>query len=115
VHHRSPDTSPSRTGPSLAVKSDIQKMVGAALKPHYRAKTISKDQFTEINRTISRMLYERVGTVETLEPKPRADIEEAAKSEVQKTIDGLCKQSTDEDRQKQKQPMIVSGSDGDVQ
>lgn len=114
VHHRSPDTSPSRTGPSLAVKSDIQKMVGTALKPHYRAKTINKDQFTEINRTISRMLYERAGTVETLEPTPRADIEEAAKSEVQKTIDGLCKQPTDEDRQKQKQPMLVSGSDGGV-
>lgn len=89
-------------------------MVGTALKPHYRAKTINKDQFTEINRTISRMLYERAGTVETLEPTPRADIEEAAKSEVQKTIDGLCKQPTDEDRQKQKQPMLVSGSDGGV-
>lgn len=89
-------------------------MVGTALKPHYRAKAISKDQFTEINRTISRMLYERVGTVDTLEPKPRADVEEAAKFEVQKTIDGLRKECPDEDRQKQKQPMMVSDSDGDV-
>lgn len=114
--HRSPDTSPSRNGPSLAVKSDIQKMVGTALKPHYRAKTISKDQFTEINRTISRMLYERVGTVETLEPKSRADIEEAAKSEVRKTIDGLCKEPTDKHRQKQKQkqPIAAFDSDGDL-
>lgn len=90
-------------------------MVGTALKPHYRAKTINKDQFTEINRTISRMLYERVGTVETLEPKPRADIEEAAKSEVQKSIDGLCRESTDKHRrkQKQKQPIVASDSDGD--
>ncbi|KAJ5330488.1 hypothetical protein N7476_000271 [Penicillium atrosanguineum] len=108
VHHfSSPDTSPTRAGPSLAVKSDIQKMVGAALKPHYRAKTISKDQFTEINRTISRKLYERVGTAESLDPEPRTDIEAVAKHEVQNTILALHK--------KDKQPMLTSDSDGDVQ
>jgi hypothetical protein len=82
-------------------------MVGTALKPHYRAKTISKDQFTEINRTISRKLYERVGTAEFLGPEPRADIEAVAKHEVQDTIDALHK--------KDKQPMLTSDSDGDVQ
>lgn len=89
-------------------------MVGTALKPHYRANTISKDQYTEINRTISRMLYERVGTAESLEPEPRADLEKVAKSEVQKTIDGLCQKTSDKHRQKQKQPMASSDSDGDV-
>lgn len=82
-------------------------MVGAALKPHYRAKTISKDQFTEINRTISRKLYERVGTAESLDPEPRTDIEAVAKHEVQNTIRALHK--------KDKQPMLTSDSDGDVQ
>ncbi|KAJ5194674.1 uncharacterized protein N7498_008112 [Penicillium cinerascens] len=106
-HSRSADTSPTRAGPSLAVKSDIQKMVGTALKPHYRAKTISKDQFTEINRTISRKLYERVGTAESLGSERRADIEAVAKQEVQNTIGALYK--------KDKQPMLTSDSDGDVQ
>lgn len=108
AHYRSPDTSPTRAGPSLAVKSDIQKMVGTALKPHYRAKTISKDQYTEINRTISRKLYELVGTVESLESEPRADLERAAKHEVQNTIDALYTKNKD------KQPMLASESDGDV-
>lgn len=106
-HSRSADTSPTRAGPSLAVKSDIQKMVGTALKPHYRAKTISKDQFTEINRTISRKLYELVGTAESLASERRADIEAVAKREVQNTIGALYK--------KDKQPMLTSDSDGDVQ
>lgn len=112
AHQRSADTSPTRAGPSLAVKSDIQKMVGTALKPHYRAKTISKDQYTEINRTISRMFYDRVGSKESLDPEPRDDLEHAAKMEVQKAIDGLCKNN--DARQKQKQPVTASDSDGDV-
>lgn len=87
-------------------------MVGTALKPHYRAKTISKDQYTEINRTISRMFYDRVGSKESLDPEPRDDLEHAAKMEVQKAIDGLCKNN--DAQQKQKQPVTASDSDGDV-
>ncbi|CAI7667246.1 unnamed protein product [Penicillium pancosmium] len=109
ANSRSLDTSPTRAGPSLAVKSDIQKMVGTSLKPHYRAKTISKDQYTEINRTISRMLYERAGTAESLDVDSRADIAAAAKHEVQKMIDSL------RTHKKDKHPMVVtSDSDGDV-
>lgn len=88
-------------------------MVGAALKPHYRAKAISKDQYTEINRTISRMLYDRVGSAESLEGEPRNDLEHAAKIEVQKTIDGLCEEDN-EPRQKQEEPVVVPDSDSDV-
>lgn len=107
---RSIDTSPTRAGPSLAVKSAIQKMVGASLKPHYRAKTISKDQYTDINRSISRMLYERAGGAESLDADAdlRADIAAAAKREVQKTMDSL------RSRKKEKHPMVTSDSDGDV-
>lgn len=102
------DTSPTRAGPSLAVKSDIQKTVGTFLKPHYRAKSISKDQYTDINRNISRMLYERAGTAESLDSDSRADITAAAKHEVQKTIDSLRTQKKD------KHPMVSTDSDGDV-
>lgn len=110
---RSCDTSPTRSGPSLAVKSTIQKMVGVALKPHYREKTISKDQYTDINRTISRMLYDRVGTVESLDMDSHADLEIAAKHEVQKTIDTLSSPGASNCR-KDKQPMLTSDTDGDV-
>ncbi|KAJ5366346.1 hypothetical protein N7541_000287 [Penicillium brevicompactum] len=100
AHSRSPDSSPTRTGPSLALKADIQKMVGTALKPHYKKKTISKDQYTNINRSISRMLYERVGDRETLEPDERTNLDTEAKHEVQNTIDALKRKSKDKQKQR---------------
>lgn len=36
-------------------------MVTVALKPLYIRKEITKDEYTDINRDISRLLYERVG------------------------------------------------------
>jgi hypothetical protein len=36
-------------------------MVTVALKPLYVKKEISKQEYTEINREISRLIYERVG------------------------------------------------------
>ncbi|KAJ5940321.1 Zinc finger PHD-finger [Penicillium verrucosum] len=107
---RSPDSSPTRAGPSLALKADIQKMVGTGLKPHYKKKTISKEQYTNINRSISRMLYERVGDKETLEPDERTNLETEAKHEVQNTIDALKMKSKD----KQKQRMVATDTDGDL-
>ncbi|KAE8154740.1 hypothetical protein BDV25DRAFT_147356 [Aspergillus avenaceus] len=86
---RSNDTSPSRPCLSLAVKTDIQKLVGGALKPFYRSKIISKDEYTGINRNVSRMLYERVGEVQILDADAKADLEDTAKQEVKKTIDAL--------------------------
>ncbi|KAJ6051440.1 uncharacterized protein N7446_006072 [Penicillium canescens] len=106
-HSRSADSSPTRAGPSLALKSDIQRMVGTALKPHYRKKTISKEQYTNINRTISRMLYDRVGDKQTLESDERTNLETEARYEVQNTIDALKRKS------KEKQRMLTADSDGD--
>ena len=78
--------SPTRPGLSYEVKSDIQKLVGRALKPHYRAKKVTKDDYTEINRTISRKLYDRVGDGETIEDQVKANLEQAANEEVRKAI-----------------------------
>ncbi|KAJ5159578.1 uncharacterized protein N7482_006582 [Penicillium canariense] len=116
AHSRSPDSSPTRPGPSLALKSAIREMVSTALKPHYRSKTISKDQYTETNRTISRMLYERVATADSLTSEARTDLENAANFEVQKTVGALHKKNK-ENRQKlkQKQPMASACSDGEIQ
>ncbi|CAG7922135.1 unnamed protein product [Penicillium olsonii] len=99
-HSRSPDSSPTRAGPSLALKADIQKMVGTALKPHYKKKTISKEQYTNINRCISRMLYDRVGDRETLEPDERTNLDTEARHEVQNTIDALKRQSKEKQKQR---------------
>ncbi|KAL2829157.1 hypothetical protein BDW59DRAFT_37188 [Aspergillus cavernicola] len=86
---RSNETSPTRAGLSLTVKSDIQKLVGATLKPFYRSKVVSKEEFTDINRSISRRLYERVLGLESLEPATKGRLETTAKEEVQKAINAL--------------------------
>jgi hypothetical protein len=57
----SPDPPRQRSSsPSFAVKSHIQQLVSQALKPHYRAGRINRDEFTDINKTICRRLYDVV-------------------------------------------------------
>ena len=43
------------------MKAEIQRMVSAALKPAYKKHEIDSEQFTGINRDISRKLYDKVG------------------------------------------------------
>ncbi|KAF2015285.1 hypothetical protein BU24DRAFT_174957 [Aaosphaeria arxii CBS 175.79] len=58
---RSKDSSPSRSASlSYTTKAEIQRMVTFALKPLYVKKEISKDEYTDVNRDISRLLYDRV-------------------------------------------------------
>lgn len=59
---RSKDSSPTRSSSlSYSTKAELQRMVTVALKPLYVKKEISKEEYTEVNRDISRLLYERVG------------------------------------------------------
>jgi hypothetical protein len=58
---RSKDSSPSRPSLSYSTKAELQRMVTAVLKPIYLKKQVTKEQYTEINRDISRLLYEKVG------------------------------------------------------
>ena len=86
---RSLDTSPTRANMSLSAKSDVQKMVSAALKPHYRSQAVSKDQYTDINRNISRMLYEKVGDSGILDGEGREGWAKIATEEVAKAVQSL--------------------------
>lgn len=86
---RSEDTSPSRINMSLEAKSDVQRMVSAALKPHYKSNTVSKDQYTDINRNISRMLYDKVGDAGNFNGDARENWERLASDEVAKAVESL--------------------------
>ncbi len=57
---RSKDSSPTRSL-SYSTKAELQRMVTAVLKPLYAKKEVTKEEYTEINRDISRLLYEKVG------------------------------------------------------
>ena len=84
---RSNDTSPSRNMP-LSTKSDLQKMVTTALKPHY-PHVVSKDQYTDINRNVSRLLYDKFGENGSINDDARKNWERLAHNEVAKAIQSL--------------------------
>lgn len=86
---RSTDTSPTRAAMSLSAKEDVQKLVATALKPHYHDQTITKDEYTIINRDISRMLYDRIGDFEALDVDGKAKWEKVAGDEVDKAVSAL--------------------------
>jgi hypothetical protein len=58
---RSQEASPTRLNMALSTKERIQKLVKEALRTPYQNNEVSKDQYTDINRSVSRMLYEKVG------------------------------------------------------
>lgn len=74
---------------SLSAKSSIQKLVSAALKPLYNDAIITKDEYTAINRDVSRSLYDRIGEVETLEDDQRSRWEKVAGEEVGRAVGAL--------------------------
>ena len=78
---------------SLSAKSDVQKLVSTALKPHYNDQTISKDEYTIINRDVSRMLYDRIGDFGALETIDKAKWEQVASTEVEKAVGALKAQA----------------------
>lgn len=58
---RSKDSSPIRPSLSYSTKAELQRMVTAVLKPLYLKKEVSKQEYTDVNRDVSRLLYEKVG------------------------------------------------------
>lgn len=91
---RSNESSPTRSQLSYNAKKDVQKMVSTALKPHYMNQSISKDEFTSINRDVSRMLYDRVGNFEALDIDSRLKWGRVAGDEVTRAIGRLKKVPT---------------------
>ncbi|KAJ9605756.1 hypothetical protein H2200_009605 [Cladophialophora chaetospira] len=89
TYSRSTDASPTRASLSLTAKEDVQKLVSTALKPHYHDQTITKDEYTTINRDVSRMLYDKIGDFETLDVDGRAKWEKVAGDEVTKAVNAL--------------------------
>lgn len=87
------ESSPTRATMSLNAKADVQKLVATALKPHYNEQTISKDEYTNINREISRMLYDKIGDSGALDGDGKAVWEKVAGEEVNKAVNALRAQA----------------------
>lgn len=83
---RASSSSPNRSL-SYSAKQEVQRMVKLALGPRYRDKEISKDQYTDINRDISRKLYDMVGDASALaDQAERERWQDTAEDEVKKAI-----------------------------
>jgi histone H3/H4 len=78
---------------SYSAKEEIQRMVKIALKPRYVDKTINKDQYTDINRDISRKMYDLVGDASALaDQNARERWQGMAAEEVRKAVASLAAQ-----------------------
>lgn len=86
---RASSASPSRAL-SYSTKQEIQRMVKLALGSRYRDKEITKDQYTDINRDVSRKLYDLVGDANGLaDQMEREKWQGIADDEVKKAITAL--------------------------
>ncbi|RMY50030.1 hypothetical protein D0865_07145, partial [Hortaea werneckii] len=86
---RASSASPSRNL-SYSAKEEVQCMVKLALRPRYQEKEISKDQYTEINRDVSRKMYDMVGNATALaDQAERERWQLVAQEEVRKAISAL--------------------------
>ncbi|KAB8289824.1 hypothetical protein EYC80_010456 [Monilinia laxa] len=56
----SENTSPIRNTMSMEEKESINKMVKKALGPHWKSQRMSTEQYSDINRDVSRKLYELI-------------------------------------------------------
>lgn len=86
---RSEEISPNRVNMSLSAKLNAQKIVSAALQPYYRGNSISKDQYTDVNRSVSRMLYDKAGDLGSVSGDAREKWERFASEEVAKAVESF--------------------------
>lgn len=84
----SPDTSPVRASMSAEVKEGINKIVKSVLAPHWKSQQITKEQYADINREVSRKLYEMVADRDVSQDKDRW--EKVATSEVATAVEALA-------------------------
>ena len=70
-------------------KTEIEKMVRAALQPHYVPGGISKDEFANINKKVSRKLYTMVDDSGRIKEWEKSRWEKTATEEVQMLVDEL--------------------------
>ncbi|KAL3419163.1 PHD-finger domain-containing protein [Phlyctema vagabunda] len=79
------DSSPVRATMSIEAKEGINKIVKTALAPHWKSREITKDQYENINREVSRKLYEIAHPTSC----DKSTWEKIATTEVTKAVEGL--------------------------
>jgi hypothetical protein len=87
--NRSEETSPSRATMSSEAKAEVSSLVRKALNPFWRATRITNKQYEDINRIVSRTLYEKISEPDKLDEQSKSAWEKIATAEVAKAVEGL--------------------------
>jgi hypothetical protein len=72
----------------LKTKTEIQALVKAVLKPLFSAKQVTSEEYTDINRDVSRKLYDQIGT-ETNFSDAKERWKKVAEDEVHNAVQSL--------------------------
>jgi len=86
---RSPAISPARANMTTEAKEGINKIVKSALGPHWKNAEITKEQYADINRDVSRKLYEIVTEDSETDNQDRFTWEKIASAEVAAAVKSL--------------------------
>ncbi|KAE8454112.1 hypothetical protein EG329_005035 [Mollisiaceae sp. DMI_Dod_QoI] len=86
---RSQDASPVRATLPIEAKEGINKIVKSALAPHWKSMEITKEQYAEINRAVSRKLYETIAFRNLNDEKEKWACEKIATAEVATAVKAL--------------------------
>lgn len=86
--------SASPSGLSFSNKKEIEKLVRLALAPYYQAGDMSSDQFAEINKAVSRILYNKITGDGRIREWEKSRWMGYAKKEVEKHVEILKSSKT---------------------
>jgi len=74
---------------SASSKEGISKIVKTALSSHWRNAEITKEQYADINREVSRKLYEIIAEQTLDDDKQKSEWEQLATTEVASAVKSL--------------------------
>lgn len=83
---RSPGSSPTRPHLPLEMKESISKLVRSALSPHWKSNKLTVDQYSNINRDVSRKIYEEITDPCNVDEDSRRAWETKANQEVARAV-----------------------------
>lgn len=83
---RSIDSSPTRDQLSPEAKASINCIVRTALKPHWHARELTTEQYSNINRDVSRKLYDEIKDPTLLDNDSMKTWEKVASKEVARAV-----------------------------
>ncbi|KAK2070136.1 hypothetical protein P8C59_004660 [Phyllachora maydis] len=84
-----PDAAPSKSLLPREVKESINRFVRDALRPHWTSQSLTTEQYADINRNVSRKLYEDVTDAASIDDDTKRAWERLAIQEVDRAVSDM--------------------------